>query len=94
MIFFIALHYTMKFKLTIIFDTGTDNKRRLINISDLARQYGQAMCTALMALYAFTHCDSTSALKRIGKIKLIKLLQKSEIFHETLSETWGFMANV
>ncbi|MPC13645.1 hypothetical protein E2C01_006385 [Portunus trituberculatus] len=85
-VFFIALHHARKFELTILFDTGTGNKRRLINISDLARQYGQVMCTALMALHAFTHCDSTSAFKGIGKIKPIKLLQKSEVFQETISE--------
>lgn len=85
-IFFIALHHAQRFEITILFDTGTGNNRRLINISALAREYGQVKCTALMSLHAYTHCDTTSAFKGIGKIKPTKLLQKSEAFQATFSE--------
>ena len=90
-VFFIALHHASKFDITILFDTGTGNRRRLLNISELAREYGQVMCTALMSLHVFTHCDTTSAFKGVGKVRPIKLLQKTEAFQDALSklgDTW------
>jgi hypothetical protein len=35
---------------TILFDTGTGNKKRLIDITKLAQQYQQELCTALLGL--------------------------------------------
>ena len=90
-VFFIALHHASKFDITILFDTGTGNRRRLLNISELAREYGQVMCTALMCLHVFTHCHTTSAFKGVGKVRPIKLLQKTEAFQDALSklgDTW------
>ena len=90
-VFFIALHHASKFDITILFDTGTGNRRRFLNISELAREYGQVMCTALMSLHVFTHCDTTSAFKGVGKVRPIKLLQKTEAFQDALSklgDTW------
>ena len=55
------------------------------------------MCTALMSLHAFTHCDMTSAFKGVGKVRPIKLLQKTEAFQETLStlgDTWEVSARL
>jgi hypothetical protein len=61
-IFFILLHYTLELQgVTILFDTGTGNKKRLIDITKLAQQYQQELCTALLGLHAFTRCDTTSA---------------------------------
>ena len=90
-VFFIALHHASKFDITILFDTGTGNRRRLLNISELTREYGQVMCTALMSVHVFTHCDTTSAFKGVGKVRPIKLLQKTEAFQDALSklgDTW------
>jgi hypothetical protein len=61
-IFFILLHYTLELQgVTILFDTGTGNKKRLIDITKLAQQYQHELCTALLGLHAFTRCDTTSA---------------------------------
>jgi hypothetical protein len=77
-IFFILLHYALELQgVTILFDTGTGNKKRLIDITKLAQQYKQELCTALLGLHVFTRCDTTSAFKGIGKVKSIKTLQKS-----------------
>jgi hypothetical protein len=46
-IFFILLHYPFELQgVTILFDTGTGNKKRLIDITKLAQQYQQELCTA------------------------------------------------
>ena len=76
-VFFILLHYAPTLgDVTILFDTGTGNKKRLLNVSDMSRGYTQQHCTALMALHAYSGCDSTSAFKGLGKVKpLKKLLQ-------------------
>jgi hypothetical protein len=73
-IFFILLHYALELQgVTILFDTGTGNKKRLIDITKLAQQYQQELCTALLGLHAFTRCDITSAFKGIEKVKPINL---------------------
>ena len=61
-------------------------KRRLLNISELAREYGQMMCTELMSLRAFIHCDTTDAYKGIGKVQPIKLLRKTEASQDALTK--------
>ena len=68
--------------MTILLDTGTGNKKRLI----LAQQYQQELCTALLGLHAFTRCDRTSAFKGIGKVKPIKTLQRSPQFQSSLAQ--------
>jgi hypothetical protein len=71
----------------ILFDTGTGNKKKLIDITKLAQQYQQELCTALLGLHAFTRCDTTSAFKGIGKVKPIKTLQKIlVVFHRNNKE--------
>jgi hypothetical protein len=66
-IFFILLHYALELQgVTILFDTGTGNKKRLIDITKLAQQYQQELCTALLSLHAFTRCDTTSTFKGIA----------------------------
>ena len=89
-LFFILLHYAVPLgDLTILFDTGTGNKQRLIDVSKLAVSLGQDKCTALMSLHAFSGCDSTSAFRGIGKLKLVK----TEItkIHRDIEEAGRYM---
>ena len=86
-IFVILLHYALELQgVTILFDTGTGNKKRLIDITKLAQQYQQELCTPLLGLHAFTRSDTTSAFKGIGKVKPIKTLQKSPQFQSALAQ--------
>ena len=85
-IFFILLHFAGKIESNILFDTGSGNKKRLLNITQKARDLGQNRSSALMSLHALTGCDTTSSLKGIGKLKPIKLLQKTEKFEDSLCE--------
>ena len=87
-IFFILLKYSKVFLdgIDVIFDTGNGNKRRLINISEMSESLTQIQCDALLGLHAFTHCDTTSAFKGIGKVKPIQLLLKEKKFEEALSK--------
>ena len=85
-IFFILLHHTETLSCTILFDTGTGNKKRLINMTELVKDFTQEYCTAVTALHAFTHCDSTSAFKGVGKVKPLKVLQKNPRFQRILAQ--------
>ena len=75
-IFFILLHHASTFPtVTILFDTGTGNKQRLLNISELANMLTPEYSTTLMALHIYTACDTTSASRGLGKVKPLKALQ-------------------
>ncbi|KAG1653091.1 hypothetical protein GQR58_025810 [Nymphon striatum] len=81
-IFFILLHFVRSIRANIFFDTGNGNNRRLLDITKLANNFTKKRCTALLALHAFTRCDTTSAFKGIGKVKPIKILEKNSEFEE------------
>lgn len=51
-VFFIALHHATKFAVNILLEIGTGRKKKLLSISQLAQEYGQKICTALMCLNA------------------------------------------
>ena len=90
-VFFVLLHHTSSLSCAVLFDTGTGNNRRLINMTDLVADFTQEYCTALTALHAFTHCDSTSTFKGIVKVKPLKVLQKNPRFERVLArlrEEW------
>ena len=75
-IFFILFYYASKINITLLFDTGSRCKRRLLDISQFAHDFTPFYCSALLGLHAFSRCDTTNAFKGIGKVKPIKLPQK------------------
>ena len=84
--FFILLHYAQSFtETTILYETGKGNKKRLINMNNIAEKFSQEECSALLGLHAFTGCDTCSAFKGTGKIKPIKVLQKNAKFNDMLA---------
>ena len=86
------LHYAASMDdIHILFDTGTGNKQLLIDVTKIAADFGQEKCTALMALHAFTGCDSTSAFKGIGKVNPVKLMMRLQRYIpvlDKLGDTW------
>ena len=96
-IFFILLHYVHELKVKVLFDTGTGNRRRLLDVSDMAKDFTREYATALTALHVYTHCDTTSAFKGVGKVKPIKVLQKNPKYQRILSqlgESWDASENL
>ena len=61
-------------------DTGTGNKRHLIDIHGIAKSLGLEMCKALPAFHSFPGSDCTSSFVMKGKVKPMKLLQKHQLF--------------
>jgi len=60
----------------LFFDTGHENKRRLIKVPDIKHELGCEIAKALPGLHAFTGCDSTSAFMRKGKKGPLKVLMR------------------
>ena len=90
-IFFILLYYAPNLNVILLFDTGTGNRRRLINVTDLSKEFTPTYCAALLGLHAYSRCDTTSAFKGIGKVKPLRLLQKKPKYQEVFSglgESW------
>ena len=81
-IFFILLHHANDRKIIIYVDIGTGKKRRLINVSELAVNFGREWCSTLLGFYVFTGEDCTSAFKGKGKVRPLKKLLKTPRFHE------------
>ena len=78
-LFFILLSYIHDLDgITVYFETGKKNKKRLINLTELGNHYSDEYCKALLGLHAFTGCDSASAFKGKGKVKAIKLMLKDD----------------
>ncbi|KAG1696097.1 Sucrase-isomaltase, intestinal [Nymphon striatum] len=90
-IFFILLYYASNFNIRILFDTGSGNRRRLLDVTGMSKDFTPMYCAALLGLHAFTRCDTTSAFKGIGKVKPLKLLQQKPRYQEvfqSLGTTW------
>ena len=85
-IFFILIYYAQYLQgITILFETGKGNKKRIINVTKIAEKYSQVNCAALLGIHAFTGCDSTSAFIGKGKVKVIGLLKKKENYQRVFS---------
>ena len=75
----------------VLFDTGTGNRKQLLNVSEIAKNLGDKKCSALLSLHAVTGCDTTSAQRGIGKQKPMKVLDKNPQFEhwlEKIGEEW------
>ena len=97
-LFFILLNYTHDLTgITVYFETGKKNKKRLINITELGTHYTSEYCKALLGLHAFTGCDSTSAFKGKGKVRAIKYMLKDDIILKAaakLGDDWKLTDDV
>ena len=77
--------------ITVLFDTGKGNQKRLFDMSCLTKGLTQQYCTARRVLHAFTGCNTTSAFKGKGKIRPITLVKSKSSFIETfasLGSSW------
>ena len=52
----ILLFYNATISCNLLFDTGTGNNRRFLNVKTIAKTIRKAACKALIALHAFTGC--------------------------------------
>lgn len=56
---------------------SSDNTRRYVHISELAKHLGSILCKALPGYHALTGCDYTSSFFRKGKVNPFKKAEQS-----------------
>ena len=76
-VFILLLRFVRHINQTVLFDTGTGDKRRLVNVQAIAKDLRDEINLTLVALYAFTSCDTTSAFVRRENVKPLTLLKKT-----------------
>jgi hypothetical protein len=81
----VLLHYASSIGQPLFFDTGVGNKRRLVNVMEIASAIGPQICQALPAFHSFTGCDYTSAFVRRGKLRPFQLLKEHPEFVQLFS---------
>ena len=72
-VFLLLLSYADKINKILIFDTGTRNKRRQIDMSSLASSMSSNLRKAILGLHVFTGCFAEK-----GKIRPLKTLKKDQ----------------
>jgi hypothetical protein len=60
-VFVLLLHFRKKIHQKVFFDTGSVDKRRLLDEKNIIADTGEDICMALPTRHAFSECDSTSA---------------------------------
>ena len=85
-VFLLLLSFTKLKDNPLIFDIGTANKRRRINITNISEKMGKPLCDAILGLHAFTGCDSTSCFAGKGKIKALTMLHKDSKLVDLFAE--------
>ena len=77
-VFFFLLSFADKINKILLFDTGTRNKRRQIDMSSLASSMSSSLREAILSLNAFTGLDTTSYFAGKGKERPLKTLKKDQ----------------
>lgn len=97
-IFFLLLYYAPKNEdVSIMFDTGTVNKKRLINVSEMANNMREVHIEALLSLHVFRGCDATNCFKGIEKLKPLKFHENMPKFESPLArlgDSWDVPSNL
>ena len=53
-VFILLLHHRTELSTSVIFDAGSGNNRKLIDVGEMYDQLGSRLCKALIGLHAFT----------------------------------------
>ena len=64
----LLLKYAQNIHPVALFDTGTGNKQRLLNVKQIVEVKGSDLRSVLPALHCFTRCDTISAFVQRGKL--------------------------
>ena len=70
---------------TVLFDTSTGNKKRLIDMTALTKEIPELHVEAMLAFHAYYGCGTTSEFKGIGYIKPLKILKKCAKFEQPMA---------
>ncbi|KAK5637859.1 hypothetical protein RI129_000142 [Pyrocoelia pectoralis] len=71
--------------LTIFMEYGNNNKRRLINISQLSTELGPKVCSSLPGFHALTGCDYNPSFFKKGKKRPFHILKANEDYQKAFT---------
>ena len=89
----LLLKYAQNFDPVVLFDTGTGDKRRLLNVKQIIEVIGSDLCSVLPALHCFTGCDTVSASCEGAKLPHLKHFRSIQTSLKSLN-AWEKMNNV
>ena len=78
--------FTNQINASIYQKRGTQNRTRIIDISQIKCALSVPNSVALPGLHAFTECDSVSSFSRKAKISVFKLLKKDEEYRKAFEQ--------
>lgn len=71
----LACYFSHQIDARLLFCTGTKQRQRYIDITDVGQLLGADVCNALPGMHSFTGCDSTSAFVGKGKKQAFQLVE-------------------
>ena len=83
-IFHTLLHYAHQLGIEVMFDTGTGDNRRILNVTELAGKLGAKYCDCILVLYVFYGSRHKLRIERQGKDSPIKKVQNAPRFQHAL----------
>ncbi|XP_028391978.1 uncharacterized protein LOC114516648 isoform X2 [Dendronephthya gigantea] len=84
-VFIIMLYFCHILQCELFFETGVNEKTRIINVRCVQQQIGEKEGKALVGFHAYTGCDSTSSFYGRSKISTWKLVSNDETALDTLA---------
>jgi hypothetical protein len=75
-VFVLLTHFYNDIDSPVYFETGTGDKKRIIDVGKVYTKIGHETAKALLGIHATTGSDTTSAFVRKGKIKPMQLMMK------------------
>ena len=75
-VFLLLITFCQKYTHPLHFDTGTRNKRKMINIQTLCQKIDKDAQDAILRLHAFTSCDVNNVFVQKVKSKPLNILMK------------------
>ncbi|XP_028407266.1 uncharacterized protein LOC114529889 [Dendronephthya gigantea] len=84
-VFIIALTLESTIDSRLLFQTGTGNNLRNIDVNKVAEHYGEKCCKALIGFHLFTGSDSTSAFFGKGKARTWQAARADEEYLDGFS---------
>ena len=77
--------YNPALKIWLEVGLQSNNTQRFIDVNGLYSQLGEDLCKSLSAYHALRGCDYTASFCRKGKVKPLKLLEKSVVVQEAFA---------
>ena len=82
----LALAFSNQINASIYQKRGTQNRTRIIDISQIKCALSVPTSVAIPGLHAFTGCDSVSSFSGKGKLSVFKLMKKDEEYRKAFEQ--------